>query len=69
MFDSRVLLIPITVIEISSVFVFEISIIFVRFLSCVGFIIYVFEMIMAFFLFVELISTRIIKGVLSKYKI
>ena len=48
MFDPKVLLISMIVIKISSIFVFEISIIFVRFLSCVDFIIYVFEMIILF---------------------
>ena len=69
MFNSRVLLISMIVIKISSVFIFEVSVIFVCFLDCVDFIIYVFEMIMTFSLFAELILIKIIKDVFSKYKI
>ena len=69
MFNSRVLLISMIIIEISSIFISEVSIIFVRFLNCVDFIIYVFEMIMTFFLFVELISMKIIRDVFSRYKV
>ena len=70
MFDSKILSISMIVVEISSVFVFEILMsFFVRFLDYVDFIVYIFEMIMAFFLFVELISARIIRNVLSRYKV
>ena len=71
MFNSKILLIAITVIKISSIFVFEISMVFfVRFFDYVDFIVYAFEIIITFFLFVELMfSTRIIKNVFSKYKI
>ena len=69
MFDPRVLLISMIIIEISSIFILEVSIIFVHFLNYADFIIYIFKMIMIFFLFAELISTKIIKIVLSEYKI
>ena len=69
MFDPKILLIPMTVVEISSIFISEVSMIFVRFLNCADFIIYVFEMIMVFSLFVELISTKIIRNVLSRYRV
>ena len=68
-FNPKVLLISMIVIEVSSIFMSEVLMIFVRFLNCVGFIVYVFEMIITFPLFVELISTKIIKGVLSGYRI
>ena len=69
MFDSKVLLISMTVIEISPIFISEISMIFVRFLNCTDFIMYVFEMTMTFSLFVKSISTKIIKDVLSEYRV
>ena len=69
-FNSNVLFVSRAVVEISLIFVFEVSVIFfVRFFDCIDFIVYIFEMIMTFFLFVELISTRIIKDVFSKYKV
>ena len=70
MFNSNVLFVSKIVIKISPVFVFEVSVVFfVRFFGCIDFIIYVFKMIMTFSLFVELISMKIIKDVLSKYKV
>ena len=70
MFNPSVLFVPITVIEISSIFVFKVSMIFIRFFDYVGFIVYVFEMIMGFLLIIELMfSTGITKNVFSKYKV
>ena len=69
LFNSEILLISMIVVKVSSIFISEVSMIFVHFLNCVDFIIYVFEMTMTFSLFVELISTKIIKSVLSKYKV
>ena len=69
-FDSNVLFVPGAVVEISSIFVSEVSVIFfIRFFGCIDFIVYIFEVIMTFSLFVELISTKIIRDVLSEYKI
>ena len=70
MFDPDVLFVSMIVIEISPIFVLEVSVIFVRFFGCAGFIVYVFEMIMVFFLIVELMfSARITRGVFSRYKV
>ena len=71
MFNLNVLSVSMTVIDVSSIFVSEVSMVFfIRFFDCVDLIVYVFETIMVFFLFIELMfSTRITKNVLSKYKI
>ena len=68
MFDSKVLLI--STIDISSIFVFEISAgFFIRFFGYMSFIVYVFDTTITFFLFIELVLTKIIKDVLSEYRV
>ena len=70
MFNSKILSISMIIVETSSIFIFEISTgFFVHFFDYVDFIVYAFEMIMTFSLFAELISIKMIKGVLSKYKV